>query len=79
MDNKENKGLSISVKSFITAIVVIALLMIAAYILTLTVPAGSYVRFADSKGNLLIDTVRTIHTTAIRSHNTMNVIFQITL
>ena len=56
MNKNESKGLSISVKSFITAIVVIAALMAASYILTLTVPSGSYVRFADGKGNMLIDT-----------------------
>ena len=55
METKENKNLSISAKSFITAIIVIFLLMVASYILTLTVPAGSYVRFSDGKGNLLID------------------------
>lgn len=56
METTENKNLSISTKSFLTAIAVIALLMIAAYILTLTIPGGSYVRFADGKGNFIIDT-----------------------
>ncbi len=55
MDKKQEKGLNVSVKSFITAIVVIFVLMVAAYILTLVIPGGEYVRFKDANGNMLID------------------------
>lgn len=42
MDNKtEKKGLNISVKSFITAIVVLFVLMILTYVLTFIVPGGN--------------------------------------
>ena len=53
---KENKGLAISVKSFLTAIAVIFALMVACYILTLIVPGGAYARIPDENGNLIIDT-----------------------
>lgn len=49
-------GLSISVKSFLTAIIVIFVLMAASFILTLLIPGGSYARIPDSNGNLIIDT-----------------------
>ncbi len=55
MDKKQEKGLNVSVKSFITAIAVIFVLMIASYILTLFIPGGEYVRFKDPNGNILID------------------------
>ncbi len=55
MDKKQEKGLNVSVKSFITAIVVIFVLMVASYILTLVIPSGEYVRFKDPNGNMLID------------------------
>ena len=55
MDKKQEKGLNVSVKSFITAIIVIFVLMVAAYVLTLVVPGGEYVRFKDASGNMLID------------------------
>ena len=55
MDKKQEKGLNVSVKSFITAIVVIFVLMVAAYALTLIVPGGEYVRFKDAAGNMIID------------------------
>ena len=45
MSKEAKNGLNISVKSFITAIVVIFLLMVATYVLTLVVPGGNYVRF----------------------------------
>ena len=57
MSNNEKKGLNISVKSFITAIAVIFALMIVAYVLTMLIPGGSYARFEDESGNLIIDTV----------------------
>ncbi len=55
MEQQQGK-LNISVKSFITAIVVIFLLMIAAYVLTLCIPGGQYARVEDANGNLVIDT-----------------------
>ena len=56
MEQNKNKGLNISVKSFITAIVVIFALMVASYLLTFVIPGGSYARVPDADGNLIIDT-----------------------
>ena len=56
MEHTEKKSLNISVRSFITAIVVIFLLMVAAYLLTLTIPAGTYARISGTTGNFIIDT-----------------------
>ena len=56
METSQKQGLNISVRSFITAIVVIFCLMIAAYILTLTIPGGAYARIEDVSGNLILDT-----------------------
>lgn len=53
---KENKGLSISVRSFVIAIVVIFALMVASYLFTFLIPGGSYERVADANGNMIIDT-----------------------
>ena len=53
---KENKGLNISTKSFLTAILVIALLMVVSYSLTFLIPGGEYARIPDANGNLIIDT-----------------------
>ncbi len=55
-DNKKTKGLNVSVRSFITAIAVIFVLMVATYLLTLFIPGGSYQRDVDSQGNTVIDT-----------------------
>lgn len=57
-EKKEDKkeGLTISAKSFITALIVIFALMIATYLLTLFVPGGLYARVEDANGNLIIDT-----------------------
>jgi len=52
---KENKGLNVSVKSFLGAIAVIAVLMVATYILTFFIPAGEYARMTDASGNTVID------------------------
>lgn len=54
MEKKETKGLNISVRSFLTAIIVIFSLMVVSYILTLIVPGGRYVRYPDEEGNLVI-------------------------
>jgi len=56
MQTNEHKRLSISVQSFLTAIIVIFLLMVAAYILTFLVPGGSYTWVENESGNLVIDT-----------------------
>ena len=56
MEKHQKNGLNISVRSFITAIVVIFVLMVASYILTLTIPGGSYARVTDPYGNLVLDT-----------------------
>ena len=53
--DKEKKGLNISTKSFITAILVIFVLMIFTYILTFVIPGGKYVRITDETGNTVID------------------------
>ncbi len=55
-EQQKKKGLNISVKSFITAIVVIFILMVASYILTLVIPGGEYARVEDADGNIVIDT-----------------------
>ena len=52
----QKKGLNISVKSFITALVVIFALMVASYALTLLIPGGEYARTVDDNGNMIIDT-----------------------
>lgn len=54
--NRENKGLNISARSFITAILILFALMLLTYLLTLVLPGGEYQRIADSAGNLVIDT-----------------------
>lgn len=52
----EKKGLDISARSFITAILVIFALMVLTYVLTFVIPGGEYARFTDSNGNTVIDT-----------------------
>ena len=54
MENKESKGLNISTRSFLTAIIVIFALMIVCYVLTMIVPGGRYVRYLDDDGNMVI-------------------------
>ena len=56
MQKENKKGLDVSTKSFLTAIAVILVLMIATYILTLVIPSGSYTRIEDANGNAVIDT-----------------------
>lgn len=43
---KKEGGLNVSVKSFLTAIIVIFVLMIATYVLTFVIPGGAYDRNA---------------------------------
>lgn len=52
----EKKGLNINAKSFITATLIIFILMILTYLLTFIVPGGSYARTMDANGNMVIDT-----------------------
>ena len=56
MNHSKEKSLNISVRSFITAIIVIFVLMAATYVLTLVVPGGAYARTTDVNGNAVIDT-----------------------
>ncbi len=56
MEKGKNKGMSVSLRSFITAIIVIFALMVATYVLTLVIPGGKYGRIEDVNGNLIIDT-----------------------
>ncbi len=55
MENEKGTGLNIGVKSFITAIVVVLVLMILTYGLTFVIPGGEYARVLDNNGNLIID------------------------
>lgn len=56
MENTREKSLNISIRSFITAIVVIFALMVVSYILTFLIPGGVYARTTDAAGNQIIDT-----------------------
>lgn len=53
---QEKKGLNISVKSFLTAILVLFVLMILTYTLTLIIPGGQYPRITDASGTIQVDT-----------------------
>lgn len=55
-NKKEKKGLDISVKSFVTAIAIIFILMVLTYGLTFVIPGGEYGRMIDASGNTVIDT-----------------------
>lgn len=52
---EKKKSLNISVKSFLTTIIVIFVLMLISYILTLVIPSGEYPRIDDGNGNMIID------------------------
>ncbi len=56
MEADEKKGLNINVRSFVTAIIVIFVLMLAAYILAVMIPGGQYTRIPDADRNMIIDT-----------------------
>lgn len=58
---EEKKGLNISVKSFITAIVIIFVLMIMTYGLTFIIPGGEFARSVDANGDVIIDTEAGFH------------------
>ena len=51
----KNSGLTVGVKSYLTAIFMILALMILTYLLTLFVPGGQYARMLDAAGNSIID------------------------
>lgn len=53
--NTQNKGMKISTKCFLNAILVIAVLMIATYIATFFIAGGAYTRVENADGNLLIE------------------------
>ena len=53
---KDKQGLNVSVKSFVTAIIVIFALMLLTYVLTFVIPGGQFERVLDANGNLIIDT-----------------------
>lgn len=54
-------GINIGARSFIIAIGIIFILMVATYILTLVVPGGEYARVPDASGNMVIDTDAGFH------------------
>ena len=56
MSENKKSGLNIGIKTFITAIIVILVLMILSYVLTLFVPGGSYARVEGENGSPIIDT-----------------------
>lgn len=56
MEQEQKKGLNISVKSFVTAIVIIFVLMIMTYLLTFIIPSGEFARTVDANGDTVIDT-----------------------
>lgn len=51
---QKQKSLNVSVRSFITAIAVLLVLMIGTYALTFFIPAGEYIRTPNSAGNLIL-------------------------
>ena len=55
MNASSDNHIRISVRSFLVSLLVIFVLMTAAYILTLIIPAGSYARITDEGGRQIID------------------------
>ncbi len=55
MNETKSQGLNVSVKSFITAIAVILVLMVLTYALTFFIPGGEYARTVDEAGNTILD------------------------
>lgn len=62
-DRDNRDGLNIGVRSFLIAIGIIFILMVATYVLTLVVPGGEYARIPDASGNMVIDTETGFHYT----------------
>ena len=56
MTSAKKSTVNANTKSFLTAILVIFLLMVLTYVLTLVIPSGEYSRVEDADGNLVIDT-----------------------
>ena len=56
MKNTSSRKHSVGARSFLTAIAVIFVLMVATYVLTLVLPGGEYARVTDETGNTVIDT-----------------------
>ena len=56
MSENKKGGLNIGVRSFITAIIVIFVLMVISYALTFMIPGGEYARITDENGNTVVDT-----------------------
>ena len=55
MNSSSKSNMNISTRSFLTAIAVIFVLMVAAYVLTLVIPGGSYARVDDGSGHMIVD------------------------
>ena len=58
-DNSE--GINIGVRSFLIAIGIIFILMVATYVMTLVIPGGEYARIVDESGHTVIDTEAGFH------------------
>ena len=58
-DNSD--GINIGARSFLIAIGIIFILMVATYVLTLVVPGGEYARTIDEAGHTVIDTEAGFH------------------
>lgn len=55
MTKEKTKGGNINAKSFITATIIIFVLMVLTYVLTHIIPSGEYSRIIDADGNAKID------------------------
>lgn len=54
-ENQDNKkGLNLNAKSFVTAIVVVLMLMIATYLLTFIIPSGTYERIIENGETIIV-------------------------
>lgn len=54
MQKEQKKGLNISAKSFITAILILFILMIGTYVLTFVVPGGSFSRTVENGQEIIV-------------------------
>ena len=54
MEN-ENKGFNISAKAFITSIITVAIIMVIAYVASIFLPKGEFVRYVNEAGQTVID------------------------
>ena len=53
--NESNQSLQISKRSFLTAIAIIFLLMLATYVLSFLIPGGEYARTVNAAGQTVVD------------------------